>query len=185
VKYLRGNFLCGRRATSLDDLRAQLREWTRETANRRVHGTTGKIIWDAWQAERPHLRPVGSRPSFPHIAHQVRKVSRDAYVSYRGNRSSVPWTYAVQEVLVRCQGDRVEIYRDEERVAIHALGAGRHEAFTVSEHHAGIPFTPTHKASRGKTKIHIRVEIPELEQRPLAAYQALAEEGYVEEGEAS
>ena len=52
VKYLRGNFLCGRQATSLDDLRAQLREWTRETANRRVHGTTGKVIGDAWQAER-------------------------------------------------------------------------------------------------------------------------------------
>ena len=185
VKYLRGNFLCGRQATSLDDLRAQLREWTRETANRRVHGTTGKIIWDAWQAERPHLRPVGSRPSFPHIPHQVRKVSRDAYVSYRGNRYSVPWTYAGQEVLVRCQGDRVEIYRDEERIAIHTLGAARHEAFTVSEHHAGIPFAPTHRASRGKTKIHIRVETPEVEQRPLAAYQALAEEGHVEEGEAS
>ena len=112
-------------------------------------------------------------------------MSRDAYVSYRGNRYSVPWTYAGQEVLVRCQGDRVEIYRDEERVAIHTLGAGRHEAFTVSQHHTGIPFAPTQGTSRGKTKIHIRVETPEVEQRPLAAYQALVEETRVEEGEGS
>jgi|TARA_B100000809_G_scaffold33907_1_gene29744 hypothetical protein len=79
----------------------------------------------------------------------------------------------------------VEIYRDEERIATHTLGASRHEAFTVSEHHADIPFAPTYRASRGKTKIHIRVESPEVEQRPLAAYQVLAEEGHVEEGEAS
>src|SRR5690606_12606549 len=39
VKYVRRNFLCGRTATSLQDLDGQLRAWVWETANRRVHGT--------------------------------------------------------------------------------------------------------------------------------------------------
>ena len=40
VKYVRRNFLCGRTATSLDDLNNQLHAWVWEVSNRRVHGTT-------------------------------------------------------------------------------------------------------------------------------------------------
>jgi transposase len=40
VKYLRYNFLCGREAADLLDLRGQLGNWLGEVANKRVHGTT-------------------------------------------------------------------------------------------------------------------------------------------------
>lgn len=62
VKYVRRNFLCGRTATSLEDLNNQLRAWVWETANRRVHGTTHENVWESWTSEKAALQPLDGRP---------------------------------------------------------------------------------------------------------------------------
>ena len=62
VKYLRRNFLCGREADSLEDLASQLRVWLSEIAKARTHGTTHRIVSEAWQEEKAHLQPIGARP---------------------------------------------------------------------------------------------------------------------------
>ena len=173
IKYLRRNFLCGREATSLDDLRGQLRGWVWEVANVRVHGTTHRVVRDAWEAERPHLQPLAERPPFPHRPEQVRRVSRDAYVSYGGNRYSVPWTAVGQEVSVREVGGELEIRGGGERLAVHAVAGGKHQVLTVPAHHAGLP-PATATPPGGKTRITVVATAPEVEVRPLSVYDALA-----------
>ena len=58
VGYLRKNFLCGREASGLTDLRSQLRTWVWQVANQRIHGTTHQHIFSAWQKEKSYLLPL-------------------------------------------------------------------------------------------------------------------------------
>ena len=119
VGYLRKNFLCGREASSVADLRGQLRTWLWQVANQRIHGTTNQHVFSAWQKEKVHLLPVAGRPSFPYASEETRKVSRDCYVSFRGNRYSVPWQVAGQEVVLRETEGQLLVHRGGER--LHGL----------------------------------------------------------------
>ncbi len=79
IRYLKGNFLCGRAASDLEDLRSQLRSWTWEVANCRIHGTTHRSVLEAWTEEKPRLQPMAGRAWFPYCPEVLRRVSRDAY----------------------------------------------------------------------------------------------------------
>jgi transposase len=140
VGYLRKNFLCGREAHDLPDLRGQLRTWVWQVANQRVHGTTYRHVFSAWQEEKLLLLPIAGRSAYPYASQERRKVSRDAFVSYRGNRYSVPWRTAGQEVLLQEMDDQLHIGRGGERLAVHLLcPSGAHQCVTVAAHHEAIP----------------------------------------------
>jgi transposase len=174
VKYVRRNFICGlqgREPGSLADLNVQLRWWTSEVANQRVHGTTHEQVIVRWPADRAAMHAVKSRPPYPYTDDEQRKVARDAYVSWNGSRYSVPWQYAGKEVWVRDHGPAVEIHYSTERIAVHAASARRHQVITLTHHHVGIP---THNRQSTKTLVHIAQRAPVVEHRPLAAYEAIA-----------
>ncbi len=175
IKYLKRSFLPGRQATSLEDLRSQLRAWVASVANVRVHGTTHQVVREAWQAEQAHLQPLVGRPPYPYVPEVRRRVARDAYVAYGANRYSVPWAAAGREVWVRELAGRVEISCAHERIAIHPLCAGRHQVLTQPQHHQGIPFHVS--LPRSPATIAIRVRSPHVEVRPLAVYEAVGTGG--------
>jgi transposase len=177
IRYLRRNFLCGRKATDLEDLRRQLRVWLAEVANRRVHGTTHQLISEAWRAEQADLQPVLGRLPFPHAPQVTRRVSPDAYVAYGANRYSVPWTLAGMEVLLRQVGDELEVYREGAQLATHSLCPGEHQVITLPSHHAGIPTRDSRKPSPGRIGIVLSGLAPEVEVRSLSVYETLAEVG--------
>jgi transposase len=174
VKYVRRNFICGlqgREPGSLADLNVELRWWTSEVANQRVHGTTHEQVIVRWPADRAAMHAVKSRPPYPYMDDEQRKVARDAYVSWNGSRYSVPWQYAGKEVWVCDHGPAVEIHHSTERIAVHAASAKRHQVVTLTHHHVGIP---THSRQSTKTLVHIAQRAPVVEHRPLAAYEAIA-----------
>jgi transposase len=174
VKYVRRNFLCGlqgRDPSGLDDLNAQLRAWVWEVANQRVHGTTHEQVSSRWTADRFHLLPLDGRPPYPYFEDELRKVARDAYVSWQGSRYSVPWTYAGKQVWVREHGREVEVHYGRERIAIHGQAPRKHAVITAPEHHRGIPLGARQER---KTLIHIQDSAPVVEIRPLAAYESAA-----------
>ncbi len=86
------------RAGSLEELNTELRQWVWEVANQRIHGTTHTQIMAAWQAERTSLTALDGRPPYPFADEELRKVARDAFVSWNGSRYSVPGQYAGREV---------------------------------------------------------------------------------------
>jgi transposase len=175
VKYIRRNFLCGlqgREPANITDLNAQLRHWVAEVANQRVHGTTHEQVLVRWDEDQFAMQPVlNGRPPYPYMDDEQRKVARDAYVSWRGSLYSVPWLYAGKEVWVRERGGYVEVRYGAERIAVHAQAVRHHQVVTLSEHHVGIP---SGSKQTGKTLIHIEQSAPEVERRPLAAYESLA-----------
>jgi len=174
VKYVRRNFLCGlqgREPAGLIDLNGQLRWWVAEVANQRVHGTTHEQVMIRWEADRAAMSPLNGRLPYPYMDDEQRKVARDAYVSWKGSRYSVPWGYAGKEVWVRDHGPSVEIRYSAERIAVHAPATRRHQIVTLNHHHIGIP---PQSRQNAKTLIHIAQSAPVVEHRPLAAYESLA-----------
>ncbi len=172
IRYVRRSALPGLAATSPDDLRTHLRAWAWEVANRRVHGMTHQVVWDAWQAEVPHLHTMAGRLPYPYLPACVRRVARDAYVTYQTNRYSVPWTAAGHDVALRERGDQLEIMQHGERLALHPLCPARHQILTEPAHHQGIPLGPIGRSPRAM--VHIRLSAPTVEVRPLAVYDSVA-----------
>jgi len=84
----------------------------------------------------------------------------------------VPWQYAGKEVWVRQSGQKVEVHYGGERIAVHEPAERRHQVITHHPHHQGIPLGGDRAG--GKILIQMRETAPEVEVRPLAAYESLA-----------
>jgi hypothetical protein len=172
VKYIRRNFLCGRKADSLEDLSGQLRVWLSEVANARTHGTTHRVVSEAWREEKPHLTPVGTRPPYPFAQEETRRVSEDAYVAFRTNLYAAPWQSVGKEVSVRVIGEQVQLLRDDQTLATHTLCAGRHQRIEDGSLRVGMPFAGGR--SHGKNRIDIAPNGPTVERRSLEVYAEAA-----------
>lgn len=99
-------------------------------------------------------------------------MARDAFVSWRGSRYSVPWQYAGKEVWVRAQQDgTIEVRHGGQRIAQHLQAERKHQVLRQPEHHIGIPL---HSRPPAKTLIQLRETAPVVEVRPLIAYESVA-----------
>src|SRR5215470_16154250 len=61
-------------------------------SNQRVHGTTHERVDQRLAEEQLRLQPIAGRLPYPYVDEELRRVARDAYVSWESNRYSVPWT---------------------------------------------------------------------------------------------
>jgi len=175
VKYVRRNFVCGlqgREPSCLMDFNTELRQWVDTVANRRVHGTTYEQVLVRWDGDQFSMQPLNGRPPYPYSDDELRKVARDAYVSWQASRYSVPWQYVGKEVWVREQTGQVEVRYGGERIAVHRPAARKHQVITEGAHHHGIPLSADRGG--GKILVHMREMAPAVESRPLAVYDSLA-----------
>jgi len=173
VGYVRGNFLAGCLPDDLAGMQGQLFAWTARVANRRVHGTTHRVVAEAWETEKPFLLSGAGRRPYPLVIQELRRVARDAYVAYRSNRYPVPWRAAGREVFVREADGKVEIVREQEVLACHTLCSGHHQVIPGGAYHADMPLSGAGK--QGKRQVVVREAAPQVEQRPLSVYERLAQ----------
>lgn len=122
VGYIKGNFFALHpEADSLEHYNQLVEEWLAEVADRRVHGTTGRVVAEMFAEEAEHLLPlppVGFDTSYV----EGRIVSWDAYVEVRGNRYAVPDELCGSRVTVRIGLDGTfRVFFGDELVASHAL----------------------------------------------------------------
>ncbi len=68
---------------------------------------------------------------------ESRKISRDCYVSYKGNRYSVPWKYAGRECMVIEESSTLKIQVDASIVADHSILSGTGRISRKKEHFEG------------------------------------------------
>ena len=87
--YIRQDFFLARSFRNLDDLNSQLDDWLATVANVRVHGTTQKVVAEAFAAERSELQTLPAGP-FDALLKLERRVSHDGLVSIGGNYYSAP-----------------------------------------------------------------------------------------------
>lgn len=179
VAYVRGNFWVRLlTVTGLDDLNAQAWNWLEETANARVHGTTGEVPRERLAAEP--LRSVAGRPDYDTAIIGHRQVTRDCFISYEGVRYSAPASCCGQKVLVRETPEGVlEIWAENQRVAVHRLAPKGSAPVIEPAHHAELwaalrqPATPLAEVVLGLPNAPGPTEL-EVEVRALAEYEELA-----------
>jgi transposase len=164
VSYLRRNFFYGRRFHDLEDLNSQLEKWLEETANARLHGTTGEMPSQRLQDEKSHLRPLPADNYVPLIT-LGRRVSRDGFVAYNGNEYSVPDGLKRVEVEVRATLEKVGLYQDGRLLASHPLLDGRGKRLLDPAHHRGSKQRSTSWPFQNID------DIVEVQRRPLEEYE--------------
>jgi transposase len=118
VKWVKGNFLPGRRFADDHDLAAQLADWL-HAANRRPSAATGVSPQTRLPAEAAQ---GGSLPATAgdYGLVQPGHVSLEALVAVLGNRYAVPIAHVGAPVTVRVHHDRIRLYRDTTCLADHA-----------------------------------------------------------------
>jgi transposase len=177
VKYLKRNFLAGRSFFDLLDVREQWAEWNAAVADRRVHGTTHQPPLERFAAERAHLLPRAGRPAFRLETRFVRVVADDFLVSLDTNRYSVPFVLIGHTVEVERREGQVRIHHRGRLVATHAELPGRHGLAVLPEHGPG-PAVRNARLRRATNTAPTRTpEAITVEQRDLAAYEALVAVG--------
>lgn len=163
IKYVKRNFLPGRRFTSLADLNAQFTQWRATVANRRIHGTTHEPPVARVQEEQPQLLPWGTRPPYQLLTPVRRRVATDALVDWATNRYSVPaaWVGHVVEV-ADGPAQTVTISAKGHLIACHQRVEGRYHRVVLPGHWTSSPPKPHRPERPAAPTVHIR---------PLACYE--------------
>ena len=175
IGYMKRDFLLGGAFSSLDDMNHQLRQWLIRV-NGSVHGTTREIPVERLKSE--NLKTLISIAPYVVRREEVRKVTRDGYVSYQGNRYSVPFHHAGQSVLLEIQGDRMSVRLGSEYLCSHVIVPGRSRVVRVKEHFKGLLSLAMKCNSQCKrtTKNLFRIIGPEVERCPLSVYDRFSSE---------
>ncbi len=181
VRYVRGNFWPGLKFVDLADLNRQAHDWLDQTANLRVHGTTGEVPFDRLPLE--HLLPLDGKPDYDTSLIAFRRSTKDCFVSYDGNYYSVPSDYARKTLQVKEteEGQLIVLDIDDEEIARHRLAEGRNLRVAVSTHYAHLRCTSRPARRRGAVQVpalHSEAFLPaapEVETRPLVWYEQILE----------
>jgi hypothetical protein len=87
--------------------------------NGTIRGTTNEIPFEHLKWES--LKSSSNIPPYQVRRKEVRKVARDAYISFRGNRYSVPYQYAGKSVTLDIRGDSMVIRLESEMIDSHRI----------------------------------------------------------------
>lgn len=181
IGYVKDNFFLGRSFSDLQDLNHQALVWCDTKANTRVHATTGEIPFERLKKE--NLLSHKGHPIYDTSEVVARKVSRDCYVSFKGNFYSVPWIYGARAITLRATPEGIlEIWAEGKCVGSHRLCRKKGQTITDPEHLKGLwsKTCPSSNASCEKifyTKENdlylLGISIPQVQQRPLSIYEEL------------
>ncbi|HUF43699.1 MAG TPA: IS21 family transposase [Aestuariivirgaceae bacterium] len=169
--YIRQDFFLGRAFRNLDDLNAQLDDWLTTVANIRLHGTTQRIVSDAFAAEQSDLQKLPTFP-FDALLKLERRVSHDGLVSIGGNYYSVP-DRTRRVVEVHQLPDQIRILDEGRLVATHPILEGRRQYRVDTSHRQGAAARSA-RPSADDAVIIGRIG-DRVAHRSLAIYQAVGE----------
>lgn len=142
-----------------------------ERVNHSIHGTTNEIPNERLPKEI--LRPIDTIPEYHITRNETHKISGDCYVSYLGNRYSVPYVHAGRTAKL-CIDDRsFRVYVQGKFICEHEIQNGHHRTIRLKEHFsallAKIRSEPTPApANWGGV---LRFSGPEVERRDLSLYE--------------
>jgi hypothetical protein len=132
VFYVKDNFLNGRCFDDLDDLGAQALHWLDNTANARVHATTGCRPADLLAQEG--LTPVHTVAPYKLYPTRRAKVSAESFVHIGGSRYSVPPAHVGQLVAVTLHERSVVIRSGDLIIAEHGKAEKPGSCIAAREH---------------------------------------------------
>jgi transposase len=165
--YSERDFLRGRTAESLVELNRQAERWLCEIANRREHGTTGRIPEEAWEEEKPFLiaLPETTYPGACRV--EYRSVAEDCTISVQGTRYTVPARLAHRQVRVRLYAERFQVMDPQGGIAFerdYAVGQEAKRLQLEPSHYDDLPQVKANRSGKTKRlKDQLLARWPELE----------------------
>ncbi|MBF0503383.1 MAG: IS21 family transposase [Candidatus Riflebacteria bacterium] len=134
VKYVKNSFMPLRSFRSVADANRQLREWLETTAGQRIHGSTGKKPLEVFfAAEKQFLKPLPTNP--PELVEWGKsQIYRNNHALFEKNWYSAPYTLIGKSVWVRAGIRTVQLFHNDEMVAVHPQCFGHGEHQTVTDH---------------------------------------------------
>ena len=174
MKYVRGNLWPSLRFTDDADLNRQAVEWCTTVANRRLHGTTHRLPAEMLAEEQPHLGKLPERNALAPYLREDRMVARDGFVSWDGSRYGVHWQWVGAIVQVGQRAGAVEIWAEDQRLAVHPRAQSAGQRFTMPGQWEGLP-----RADGRPVKEALAVQVPvgQVERRSLEVYELAATGG--------
>jgi hypothetical protein len=119
VAFVRESWFDGEQFATLDEMRQSAEAWCRDTAGRRVHGTTRKVPAEVFEAiEKPALLPAPTKP-FDLPVWTDAKVHPDHHIQVARALYSVPTRYLRKQVRARADKKTVRIYFGTELIKVH------------------------------------------------------------------
>lgn len=174
VGYVKRNAIAGRGFESFAALEAHLAQWTREIADRRVHGTTGEAPALRFaRDEAGALKPLPGHGPFLAARELSRRVGPDCAVELDTNAYSVPWRLIGERVRVLVTAETVRITHAGVEVALHRRSAGRRGRIIDRTHFEGVAGAGGRVIRQGASVDDAAMVMPAL-LRPLAEYEAIA-----------
>lgn len=172
VKYLKSDFFYGASFTSFTDISNQLTSWLLRV-NNEVHGTTHEIPSARLKIEQPKLKDIHTIPPYQVVLTENRKVTNDSYVSYLGNKYSVPYRFANRNVMLKITGCTFKVFCNNEELCCHEILPGRNRRIRVKEHFTGLLCETMKENSKksysGRPILHF--ETVDVQNRPLDIYE--------------
>jgi transposase len=132
IDYLKDNFLLGRTFCDLADLNAQGLSWLNQTANVRLHATTGERPADLLAKET--LTPLSAALAYRLRQICGRKVDAEGYVHLHRSRYSTPPEHVGRKVVVEEAGQRVIIRTGDLVIAEHPRAPKEGSCMARPEH---------------------------------------------------
>jgi transposase len=170
VGYVKKNAIAGRAFATWDAFEAHLEAWSRETADARIHGTTGESPATRFaRDEAGALKPAAGVPPFRAARDLMRTVQGDCSVEVDANAYSVPWRLVGERVRVTVTAGMVRVFHGGREVAAHRACDGRRQRIIEPLHFEGL--AGARRVSFPDDAVRRRPQNPAL-LRPLAEYEA-------------
>ena len=133
VRYVRENFMVGRKSKDLDDLNKQAYDLC-EKVNSKIHSTTNEIPKVRLKLEK--LNPINRIYIIDKTS--VRKVQKDCLISFENSKYSVPSNFIGRNVVVTKIGTILNIYCNSEKIASHPISIEKNKMIIDPTHYKTI-----------------------------------------------
>jgi transposase len=171
VSYVRKSFFEGTEFKSVKEMNKKILEWL-NNVNATVHQTTGEKCFDRLKTE--DLSKVVRYYDLTEI--EYRKVYKDCHFSYKGYKYSVPEEYANKEIYLKIEGETINIFYRNEKIAEHKENKGTSKYVTIQDHFRLTRFSQSNHKAKIKGVLE---DIPNLlpkvdvEVRDLKSYEVV------------
>lgn len=172
-RYVRQDFFLGRAFRDMEDLNGQLGKWLDGVANRRLHGTTRRLVDEAFAEETGALLPLPAI-GLTAVLKMERRLSHDGMVSVDGNLYSVPDTTRRRVVEVQVTAGEVFILDAGRLVAVHPVLEGSGQRRVAPGHRLWPPPGRGRVRHQGGQEGLVGLPGQEVACRELAVYEAVA-----------
>jgi len=161
VSNIKNNFLNGREFSSLDDLNQQLQDWLLERLEEKHPEDRSQSIENVYKEEHPSLLSLPKSQLWPRRIVYA-KIGKQPYARFEGNLYSMPPTVTRTTVRILVGMSDIEIYSQNELVAIHPRSFEKGKIIDDEEHLKQLLETKGRASSATYQRAYILRLIPDL-----------------------